>query len=410
MNTPASSSDIPASSTGPSAADLSSRLDFALNVSLETSELILRYYQSADLAVERKRDLSPVTEADKKTELLIRERLATAFPDDAILGEEFPDQDGTSGFRWILDPIDGTKSFVHGVPLFGTLIGVEYQSKCVIGVVRFPALNEVVYASKGSGAWWRIGSQEPRPARVTSISNLSEATFCTTNSSRWLNSGLGDALETLLTTTHLARGWGDCFGHMLVATGRADVMIDPALNAWDAAALLPIVEEAGGHFVDWNGNPTIYGGNGMSVVPGLKDAVLNILRKSYEIDGEKFSNLDEFFDEISRMLIPGVEWGRNLSALNDILRGGFGTPKGGFRLKWKNSSLSRKRLGYAETIRQLEKHLECCHPSNRAFIEHDLNLAHAGRGTTVFDWLVELIQVHGPGGAEADDNVELSLE
>ena len=389
---------------------LSSRLEFALNVARETSELILGYYLTADLAVERKRDLSPVTEADKKTELLIRERLATAFPEDAILGEEFPDKVGTSGFRWILDPIDGTKSFVHGVPLFGTLIGVEYDSQCVVGVVRFPALNEVIYAARGSGAWWKIGENEPREARVSSVTSLAEATFCTTNPTRWIKSGHREALETLLTSVQLGRGWGDCFGHMLVATGRAEVMIDPALNAWDAAALVPIIEEAGGLFVDWNGEPTIYGGNGLSVVPALKDTVLRILKKSYEIDGENFSTLEEFYDEVSRVLIPGVEWGRNLNALNDVLRGGFGTPKGGFLLRWKNSAVSRKRLGYPETVRQLEQQIERCHPSNRAFIEHDLNYAHAARGSTVFDWLVELLQVHGTGGAEAHDGVELELD
>ena len=394
----------------PSPEDLSSRLEFALSVAQEASELILRYYQSTDLAVERKRDSSPVTEADKNTEILIRERLAVAFPDDAILGEEFPDKEGTSGFSWILDPIDGTKSFIHGVPLFGTLIGVEYQSKCVVGVVQFPALNEVIYAARGSGAWWRIGDREPRRARVSSVTDLSEATFSTTNPSRWFNTGLEDQLRTLLTKTHLARGWGDCYGHMLVATGRADVMIDPALNAWDAAALLPIVEEAGGEFIDWTGEPTIYGGNGLSVVPGLKAVVLQILKKTYEIDGERFSNLEEFFDEIERVLIPGAQWGRNLNAFNDILRGGFGTPDGGFRLRWKNSNVSRQRLGYSETVKQLEQQLNRCHESNRAAVEHDINLAHAGRGTTIFDWLVEIIQVHGKGGEEANDHVELILE
>jgi myo-inositol-1(or 4)-monophosphatase len=394
----------------PAAEELSSRLAFALELVRETSVLIRGYYQTADLAVERKRDLSPVTEADKNTELLIRERLATAFPYDAILGEEFPDKEGPSGFRWILDPIDGTKSFVHGVPLFGTLIGVEYGSQCVVGVVQFPALNEVVYAARGSGAWWQIGDNEPRPARVSSVMNLAEATFCTTNPSRWFKSGHREALETLLSSVQLARGWGDCFGHMLVATGRADVMIDPAMNAWDAAALQPIIEEAGGHFIDWSGEPTIYGGSGISVVPGLKAAVLSILKKHYEIDGENFSTLDEFYDEISRVLVPGVEWGRNLNALNDILRGGFGTPESGFLLRWKNSTLSRTRLGYAETVRQLEQQIERCHPSNKAFIEHDLNLAHAGRGSTVFDWLIEIFQVHGAGGTEADDGVELVLD
>lgn len=259
--------------------DLASRLDFALAVAAEASGLILRYYQNPDLEVERKRDSSPVTEADKGAELLIRERLAAAFPDDAILGEEFPDKGGTTGFRWILDPIDGTKSFIHGVPLFGTLIGIEFNSRCVIGVVRFPALNEVVYAAQGHGAWWQIGDAKPRRARVSSVTSLAEATFCNTNPSRWLTIGKREALEKLLTSVQLARGWGDCYGHMLVATGRADVMIDPAMNAWDAAALLPIIEEAGGQFIDWTGNATIYGGNGLSVVPGLREEVLKIIQQ-----------------------------------------------------------------------------------------------------------------------------------
>lgn len=390
--------------------ELSARLEFALKVARETSDLILRFYQAVDLAVERKHDSSPVTEADKQTELLIRDRLNESFPDDAILGEEFPDKSGTTGFRWILDPIDGTKSFIHGVPLFGTLIGVEFHSQCVIGVARFPALNEVVYASRGQGTWWQIGQNEPRRTYASSVSNLADATFCMTNPSRWLAIGRQDALNTLLTSVLLARGWGDCYGHVLVATGRADLMIDPALNAWDAAALLPIVEEAGAHFVDWNGDPTIYGGNGISVVPGLKDVVLRILKRTFEIDGADFQTLEEFYDQLERVLIPGKDWGRSLDGLNDLLRGGFGTPTGGFVLCWKNSAISRERLGYNETIRQLEQHLKLCHPSNRASIEHDLDLAHAHRGSTVFDWLVELIRVHGAGGEEADDHVELILE
>ena len=264
---------MPASQT-----DLRSRLEFALKVAKEASGVILPYYQNPDLEVERKRDTSPVTEADKKAELLIRDRLATAFPDDAILGEEFPDKVGTTGFRWILDPIDGTKSFIHGVPLFGTLIGVEFEERCVVGVARFPALDEVAYAAQGSGAWWQIGSGQPRQVRVSSVTQLSEATFCMTNPSRWLAMGKQHVLEGLMSSVQLARGWGDCYGHILVATGRAEVMIDPAMNAWDAAALVPIIQEAGGHYVDWNGKPTIYSGNGLSVVPGLKDEILRRLK------------------------------------------------------------------------------------------------------------------------------------
>jgi histidinol-phosphatase len=264
---------MPASQT-----DLQSRLEFALHVAKEASGVILPYYQNPELEVERKRDTSPVTEADKKAELLIRDRLATAFPDDAILGEEFPDKAGTTGFRWILDPIDGTKSFIHGVPLFGTLIGVEFEEQCVVGVARFPALDEVAYAAQGSGAWWQIGSGEPRRVHVSSVTHLSEATFCMTNPSRWLAMGKQPVLEGLMSSVQLARGWGDCYGHIMVATGRAEVMIDPAMNAWDAAALVPIIQEAGGHYVDWNGNPTIYSGNGLSVVPGLKDEILRRLK------------------------------------------------------------------------------------------------------------------------------------
>ncbi|WP_010582972.1 histidinol-phosphatase [Schlesneria paludicola] len=400
----------PAAATEPSPEDLASRLEFALRVAEEAQGLILSYYQSADLVVERKRDATPVTEADKQTEVLIRDRLAVAFPDDAILGEEFPGKDGTTGFRWILDPIDGTKSFVHGVPLFGTLIGIEYGTKCVVGVCRFPALNEVVYAAKGTGAWWKIGDEEPRPARVSGVTELADATFCTTNPSRWYNIGRRDTYETLIGSVQLARGWGDCFGHILVATGRAELMVDPSLNAWDAAALVPILEEAGGHFVDWTGEATIYGGSGLSVVPGLKDTVLSLLKKKYVIDGDNFSTLEEFYDEISRVLIPGVEWGRNLSALNDLLRGGFGTPAGGFQLEWKNATISRQRLGYPETIRQLEQHLERCHPSNKASVEYDLDVARAHRGSTVYDWLMDLFREHGEGGSEAGSGVELVVD
>lgn len=258
--------------------DLQSRLDFALKIARDASDLILPYYRNPSLEIERKRDTSPVTEADKRAELLIRDGLAKSFPDDAILGEEFPDKAGTTGFRWIVDPIDGTKSFIHGVPLFGTLIGVEFESECVVGVARFPALDEVVYAARGSGAWWQISNQSARQVRVSSITSLSDATFCMTNPSRWIAMGKRDQLEGLMTSVQLARGWGDCYGHILVATGRAEVMIDPAMNAWDAAALLPIVQEAGGHYIDWKGNATIYGGNGISVVPALKDEVLRRLQ------------------------------------------------------------------------------------------------------------------------------------
>ena len=129
----------------------------------------------------------------------------------------------------------------------------------------------------------------------------------------------------------------------------------------------------------------------------------------YEIDGAKFTTLEEFFDEIGRTLIPGAKWGRNLDAFNDMLRGGFGTPAGGFTIEWKNHELSKKRLSYAETIRQLELRLETCHPSNRENVLRELAAAKANRGPTVFDWLTGIIHRHGWGGTEAEDGVELLL-
>jgi histidinol-phosphatase len=258
-------------------AELQTRLEFALTVAREASGLILQHYQHPELVVEQKLDTSPVTAADRGAEELIRARLAEAFPKDGVLGEEYPETFGTSGYRWILDPVDGTKSFVHGVPLFGTLIGIEYDQRCVVGVCRFPALDEVVYAAVGHGAWWQIGDGEPRRATVSNVTKLEDATFCQTNFLRWETVGHWSALMTMLRSVGLARGWGDCFGHVLVATGRAEVMVDPSMNPWDAAALVPIIEEAGGCFMDWSGKTTIYGGSGISVTKPLKDEVLQIL-------------------------------------------------------------------------------------------------------------------------------------
>lgn len=130
----------------------------------------------------------------------------------------------------------------------------------------------------------------------------------------------------------------------------------------------------------------------------------------FQLHGDRFSTLEEFWNEIERTLIPGLSWGRNLDAFNDILRGEFGTPKGGFVLRWQNSSLSRERLGYPETVRQLENRLRRCHPSNRESVERELASARERVGPTVFDWLVEIIRDHGSGGQQADDRVELVLE
>lgn len=262
------------------AAPLQSRLDFALQVAREAQTLILGYYQNADLNVDLKQDSSPVTAADRGAEELIRKHLAEQFPEDGILGEEFGSVESKNGYRWILDPVDGTKPFVHGVPLFGTLIGLEHNGRVVLGVARFPALDEVVYAADGLGTWWQIGDAAPRRAHVSENADLSKAVFCFTEPQRFKKVGRPEVLEKLMTTCRMSRGWGDCYGHVMVATGRAEVMIDPELSAWDAAALVPIVREAGGFYMDWSGEEDIHSGNGFSVNAALKDEILTLLKSA----------------------------------------------------------------------------------------------------------------------------------
>lgn len=263
--------------------ELEWRLDLAYDAALKAGELILGYYQAAGLAVDRKGDSSPVTIADRNAEQLIRNEIQDQFPDDGVLGEEFGETPGKSGFRWILDPLDGTKSFIHGVPLFGTLIGVEYNGRCEVGVCHFPALAETVWGTKGLGAWWERHGGDPQPARVSELGEIGHALFCFTTVQGFARIGRQDAFEAIVSRAGLARGWGDCYGHVLVATGRAEIMVDPLMNLWDAAALVPIVEEAGGHFVDWNGRARPDSGNGISVNAALRDKVLGITRREQSL-------------------------------------------------------------------------------------------------------------------------------
>lgn len=256
---------------------ITTRLEFILTVYPEAARFIMGYYQNASLAVELKADKTPVTLADQGAEKLLTERIRSRFPEDAVLGEEFGETPGTSGFRWILDPVDGTKSFVSGVPLFGTLIGLQRGTEFVAGVCGFPALDEVVYAQQGGGTWQRIGDHPPRRCHVRSTATLSDAIFSFTSPGGWDSTGHWEAFTRMTRLCRLSRGWGDCFGHVAVATGRVDVMIDPALNLWDAAALIPIVTEAGGEFIDWQGRVTAEGGNGISVIPALRSEVLRTL-------------------------------------------------------------------------------------------------------------------------------------
>ncbi len=249
-------------------------LAFAVSAADEAGRLALRYFQQ-DLAVEWKADNSPVTIADRECETLLRQRIEQRYPDHGILGEEFGAARPGAGWRWLLDPIDGTQTFIRGVPLWGVMIGLEREGDPVLGVVHFPALRETVSARRDGGARWN-----GRPARVSNVSRLEEATLLCTDPRGYEDSEKREGFRRLQVGTRFERTWGDCYGHILVATGRAEVMLDPVLHEWDACALIPILEEAGGQFVDWNGARTARGASGISTNAALAGQVLRILRPS----------------------------------------------------------------------------------------------------------------------------------
>jgi histidinol-phosphatase len=260
------------------AAEIAARLALARSAALEAGRLTLKYFQQANFEVELKSDASPVTIADRSAEQLLRERIAAGFARDGILGEEFGATEGASGFRWILDPIDGTKSFIHGVPLYGTMVAVEHEGRAVVGVVVMPALNEGVFASAGRGAWQFRSDSRPEPARVSTRSRLSEGLFVTSAVDTFAQRGAAAALDALQKAAAITRTWGDCYGYLLVATGRAEAMIDPILNLWDAAAVQPIIEEAGGTFTDWQGTATIHAGEAIATNGWVLEEVLAVTK------------------------------------------------------------------------------------------------------------------------------------
>lgn len=226
----------------------------------DAGDITLKYFQNPELAVESKKDDSPVTVADRETEQFIRDEVASMFPGDVVVGEEFGESAGEKGARrWIVDPIDGTKSFIHGVPLYGVMIGVEEVGEIIAGAVFIPPLNDLVIAEKGEGCFWN-----GKPAKVSDVDKLENALILTTDVANHTRFNKADSWERVCNASRLMRTWGDCYGHILVATGRADAMFDPQMNPWDCAALKVILEEAGGTFTDYEGVPTIYGEDAIS--------------------------------------------------------------------------------------------------------------------------------------------------
>jgi len=246
-------------------------LDFAVEVAWRAGRVALAHYQTG-VAVEAKPDLSPVTVADREAERLARELIESRFPDDGILGEEFGETRPGARRRWILDPIDGTRSFTHGVPFFGVLLALEVEGDPVVGVIHFPALGETVWAARGEGCWW-----DGRRARVSDTARLEDALVLTTDVEHIDRHGRREGWDRLRARAGLTRTWGDCYGYALVATGRAEAMLDPIVSPWDSAALRPIIEEAGGVFTDWDGRATHTSPHVVATNRALADEIRRVL-------------------------------------------------------------------------------------------------------------------------------------
>jgi histidinol-phosphatase len=253
---------------------LDALLAFALDAAWQAGRVTLGHYQTG-LAAERKADNSPVTLADRQAEQKLRDLITTAWPDHALIGEEYGHQPGRSdsGYTWIIDPIDGTKSFISGVPFYAVLLALVKDEQPLLGVMNFPALNEMVYARRGGGCFWN-----GRPARVSAVSRLADAVLLASDLDTFARFNRQDAFQRLIDATYFQRTWGDAYGYALVATGRAEIMLDPVMAVWDCGPLQVILEEAGGTFTDWRGTPSIFGGEALATNGALFESVMELIQ------------------------------------------------------------------------------------------------------------------------------------
>ena len=245
---------------------MSPRLAFAIESAYQAGRSTLAHFQT-ELEVERKADDSPVTIADREAERIIRERISAKFPGESILGEE-EGGPANQNEQWVIDPIDGTKSFIAGVPLFATLLSWEVNGQATVAACYLPALGEMFYAEAGGGAFLN-----GRPIRVSDCQSLGEALICSGNYHSMVRAKRLDAFIGLLSKSKTSRGWSDAYGHMLVAAGRADAMVDPSVSHWDVSAPSLIVREAGGIWMDFSGCSEL-AIEGISCSPALRDLIL----------------------------------------------------------------------------------------------------------------------------------------
>lgn len=271
-------------------ADWRMRYEVARDAARLAGRIALRYFESSgpggsatgslhQLEVAWKANLSPVTIADREAERTLRELLLSRFPRDGFWGEEFGELPGESGYRWIIDPIDGTRNFLRGIPLWGTLVGLEYRGEMIAGIVAFPALGYVYHALRGEGAF-----RDGQRLHVSQIASLEQGQLFYSGASWFLAGPCRDAFVALCLGTQRQRGFGDCFGFVLVAQGAGEAMLDYGVHPWDIAALVPIIEEAGGRFSDWSGQSTIHRPDVLASNGKVHDEILQLLRRHLPAD------------------------------------------------------------------------------------------------------------------------------
>ncbi len=252
---------------------LNEYLQFAEETARLAGKLTLEYFLTDAAQPEFKADDTPVTIADRKAEELIRQRIQETYPDHQIIGEEFGDTENESSHRWIIDPIDGTKSFVHGVPLYAVLLALEIDGTVEVGCACFPALDEIISAASGEGCHWN-----GKPCHVSKVDQIDRAVCAHMDTAYIDKHGKGKQWKRLQQAVYYNAGWCDAYGYLLVATGRAEIMVDPVMEIWDCGPFPPILREAGGYFGDWSGNEgKIDAGEALATNGLLKTQVFDVL-------------------------------------------------------------------------------------------------------------------------------------
>lgn len=259
--------------------ELRSYLDFAVDVAHRAGRATLAHFGVGG-AVQRKADDTPVTAADHEAERIVRDAIASRWPGHGVLGEEFGEAGAGRPWRWVVDPIDGTKSFVRGLPFYGVLLGLERDGANVLGVAHFPALGETVAAARGEGCYL-----SGRRCHASDAARLADATVSCTDVASFAPAGKAEAWDRMAAATAYRVGLPDAYGHALVATGRLDVMLDPRMHPWDCGPFPTLLGEAGGYFGDWRGEVTLHGGEAVSCAGPLRDEVLRVLNAP-AADGE----------------------------------------------------------------------------------------------------------------------------